>query len=439
MTRNQRCKWVGWPLRGGGLTVLVAVELVFALTAGPACAQDSVAVTRVEQLRAMRREKAERLAPPKPPGRVERAVRFVERRLTGRGTGEDLGIFRPLFGDLHEGAGPTAGLRYAPLSGDDVRATVDVRASLKGYRGVDGLLGYDAGPAVAYAYGRYRHMPEEDFYGIGAGTPRADRADYRLDEAIAGLLAGVRPHRRVFMGVHGSFLAMRPGPGDDEDVPDLRERFDAAAVPGRGLDYVVAGGWLAWDTRNLAHTPLFGSRFAPTQRRLRGLSLGARHGVFLAAEAAHHLTTGRARFDFTRVDVELQQLIPIRNGYQSLALRQHGTFTFTAVDHAVPFYLLPALGGAYTIRGYDAFRFRDRHAVLFTAEYRWQAWIFLDLALFVDAGQVFHDVDALGRDGLAVGYGIGFRAHTRAGVVARFDVARSEEGVVYILKLGTLL
>lgn len=105
----------------------------------------------------------------------------------------------------------------------------------------------------------------------------------------------------------------------------------------------------------------------------------------------------------------------------------------------VPTYLLPTLGGVRSIRGFDSFRFRDVNALLLNAEYRWQVWLRLDLALFVDAGQVFEDFEELSAGEMAYGYGLGFRfmgAEERA--LARFDIARSREGYALIVTIGSI-
>ncbi len=71
-----------------------------------------------------------------------------------------------------------------------------------------------------------------------------------------------------------------------------------------------------------------------------------------------------------------------------LAFRALASTTNTAQGESVPFVLLPDLGGSHTLRGYPSWRFRDRSRMALTAEYRWKAGHFVDMALFVDAGQV---------------------------------------------------
>ena len=84
----------------------------------------------------------------------------------------------------------------------------------------------------------------------------------------------------------------------------------------------------------------------------------------------------------------MQQFVPILRENWVIALRALASTTSTAPGQDVPFYLLPDLGGSHTLRGYPAWRFRDRNRLLLTGEYRWTAGPFVDMALFLDAGKV---------------------------------------------------
>ncbi len=62
----------------------------------------------------------------------------------------------------------------------------------------------------------------------------------------------------------------------------------------------------------------------------------------------------------------------------------------------MPYFLLPSLGSGSTLRGYSSWRFRDRHAVLASGEWRWIVnRLALDLAVFVDTGMVAPRLDAI--------------------------------------------
>ena len=91
----------------------------------------------------------------------------------------------------------------------------------------------------------------------------------------------------------------------------------------------------------------------------------------------------------------------------------------------MPFYLLRALGGANTLRGFQDQRFRDNGLIYLSGEYRWEAAPALELAVFYDAGKVFDRRSDFGFSGMekSIGWGIRFKNHRR--VLVRFDFAKS--------------
>jgi outer membrane protein assembly factor BamA len=100
--------------------------------------------------------------------------------------------------------------------------------------------------------------------------------------------------------------------------------------------------------------------------------------------------------------------------------------TQVADGHAVPLYLSPSLGGANTLRGYTDYRFHDRALLLLSAEARVPLMRHLDLAGFVDAGNVAPRVGDL--DVARRSYGTGLRLHTDRTTLVRLDLAHGEEG-----------
>ena len=62
----------------------------------------------------------------------------------------------------------------------------------------------------------------------------------------------------------------------------------------------------------------------------------------------------------------------------------------------MPYFLLPSLGSGSTLRGYSSWRFRDRHSLLVSGEWRWiPNRMGLDMALFYDAGMVANRLEAI--------------------------------------------
>ena len=128
--------------------------------------------------------------------------------------------------------------------------------------------------------------------------------------------------------------------------------------------------------------------------------------------------------------------MPLLRANWVLAFRALASYTEPRGGQTVPYFLLPDLGGTRTLRGYPSWRFRDRHRILLTGEYRWTAGQFLDMALFVDAGKVAARRSDLNLDGLQTGYGIGVRLHTPAATALRIEVARSVEGTRLVFAFG---
>ena len=77
----------------------------------------------------------------------------------------------------------------------------------------------------------------------------------------------------------------------------------------------------------------------------------------------------------------------------------------------IPYFLLPQLGSGSTLRAFATDRFRDRHSLLLTAEFRWTPSVALDMALFYDAGKVASRRKDLNFKEMKSDVGIGARFH----------------------------
>jgi outer membrane protein assembly factor BamA len=109
-----------------------------------------------------------------------------------------------------------------------------------------------------------------------------------------------------------------------------------------------------------------------------------------------------------------------------LALHGWTVWSDVAPGRSVPFYLLPSLGGNNTLRSYPDYRFHDLNAAVLNAESRWALFTHVDVALFVDAGNVGPQFQDLNFDKRS--YGGGIRLHTDRATFARLDVAQGAEG-----------
>jgi outer membrane protein assembly factor BamA len=159
-------------------------------------------------------------------------------------------------------------------------------------------------------------------------------------------------------------------------------------------------------------------------------------GGLYRAEWFDYRQTNAGAHSFNRVDAEVQQFVPILRESSVVALRALVSSANPVSGGDVPVVLLPDLGGSHTLRGYPSWRFRDRNRLHLTGEYRWKAGHFLDMALFIDAGQVarrFSDFDV--RD-FKKTYGIGMSFHTPISTVTRIEVARTHEATSLVFSFS---
>ncbi|WP_255233307.1 BamA/TamA family outer membrane protein [Aliifodinibius salipaludis] len=101
----------------------------------------------------------------------------------------------------------------------------------------------------------------------------------------------------------------------------------------------------------------------------------------------------------------------------------------------IPFYELRSLGGSRNLRGFPSNRFRAHGTVLFTAEYRYPIWDFLDIVLFADQGQPFNDYSDISLDAFRSSYGFGFHLLSQKGLAFRSEFAFSNEGGRFIISI----
>ncbi len=396
-------------------------------------AADTTAV-RIDEVRA-RGETADSLdALDNSPGGIVELLRRLETRMTSGGGAEFMG-FRPLLGGLRQGAGLAGGLRFEPLGrGGRALLAMEAAASLKKYWGVRALAGYRWDPLVIAAYAQHRHMPKERFFGIGAGSRLDRETNFRLNEADVGVLAGVQASSHFAFGVQAGYVNADPGRGKDPDLPTTEAEFERLPALDVTTEHISGSGWIQFDGRAPAPPRRFFQDLSPLEPGIIRMPLAAERGFFALVEVTNNVSLRDQRFGFQRLNVQSQQYIPFLQGRHVFAFREFASFTRTDGTE-VPFHMLPAIGGAYTLRGFKLFRFRDRHAVLLNAEYRWNVWRFVGLVLFVDAGQVFADAGEMSLSSLNSSYGGGLRLLTRERGFLRVEVGRSHEGTQIIVLL----
>ncbi len=402
------------PRLAGGLAWLLLLTL-------PVPAQVS---SRVQEIETARRQRTPQLAPDE----VSKLERFLltikEKRLLERATGGIAGL-RIRFGGLVSGSGFAIGPEYLrrDLADGGVIVRGSARASLKRYELFDLQLTFPKlarEKAFVDLYAVHRNYPRIDYYGPGPDSAKTGRSDFRLEDTAYDFTAGAKPVRHLRLGGTLGYLQVNVGPGADRRFVSADRIFTPATTPGidRQSDFLRGGVFAQYDWRDNPGGPRKGGNYLVrhTWYSDRILSL----------------------YSFRRLDLEAQQYIPFFNLRRVIALRGKSVLTYAESGQRVPFYLQPTLGGSEDLRGFRPFRFYDDNMIALNAEYRWESFSGLEMALFADAGKVFHRRAQWNLRDMEGAFGVGWRFNVRNNVFMRIDVGFSHEGYQVWIKFNNV-
>jgi outer membrane protein assembly factor BamA len=255
----------------------------------------------------------------------------------------------------------------------------------------------------------------ERFFGFGNDTPEDDETNYTNDDTVAQVTPGLW----VLPYVNVNYRMRIRRYGLDEGQVDTLPFTGDVRFRGRQPDLGTSVHWghqlaLVYDSRDDIDIP--------------------RHGAFAAlyGEVADRRLGSTS--SFVKFGAEWRKFIPFRNGNPVLALR--ALADYTSGSHDTPFWEMASLGGRRTLRGFGSDRFIDFNRSLATAEVRTRVWslrIFgvnaeIELAPFVETGQVFSDVTESPVGDLHWVGGLGFRGVVRPQIVGFVDIGYGAEG-----------
>jgi hypothetical protein len=377
--------------------------------------------TRAGQIEMERELKAAKLTPERTAGIELRLQQIEDARIVQRITGGVAG-FRLKLGGLINRSGFAAGPEYyRQVLHEKARVSASIRGSLRRYYLME--AGFEApsladGHAFASLWAMHFDYPSVDYYGPGPNSHKQGRSDYLLEETGVEARPGVQPVEHLRLGGIGRYLLFNVGPGRDDTFADADRLYSEQTTPGLQYqsNFLVGGGFLQYDWRDNPGRPRSGGNYT---------------GQF-----ATYSDTLRGHYSFDRLDLEAQQYIGFFNKQRVIALRGRIQATDPHQGNQVPFYLQPTLGGGDDLRGYRAFRFYDNNSALLTAEYRWEVFHGLDMALFGDAGQVFDRWQQINFRRLRTDFGFGFRLSANNQNFMRIDTAFSNEGFAVWAKFG---
>lgn len=262
--------------------------------------------------------------------------------------------------------------------------------------------------------------PRNRFYGLGGSTDEEDETDYTHEEFGGFLDLYWLPVNNLRFSVGGKVRSVDVQRGADRlagEVPFTINAAQFADVAGiRGATVVGERINLVYDGRNQEFTPSA--------------------GVYAKMTAEYNQVTSDNSpvSNYGRFSVDLRKYFSTVDQRFTLLLRNGGTFT-TSED--IPFFDQATLGGEATLRAFDIGRFYGQHSVFGSMELRWQAMhvvmmgfpMDLEIAMFLDAGQVFNSTDFEGEFNFNPGMSMRLLNRPNIGIVG--NGAIGQDGLVF--------
>ena len=252
----------------------------------------------------------------------------------------------------------------------------------------------------------YSSFPDK-FWGLGKLASDSNKESYKFKQYYVYLHPQRRVGANLFLGVIYEFQRVF-------GVEYTRgELFDKQNILGRDGYHVSGLGFsFTYDTRNNAFSP--------------------DHGTMLQFYFDHFMPLLGSDYQYTNYVLDLRRFIRIY-GQQVLALQAYGFFN----AGEVPLRSLAYLGGANSMRGYYAGRFRDKNQAVIQAEYRVPLFWRLGAVGFGGIGNVGPELKDLDFHYCKYSYGGGLRvALNRAEKLnLRLDYGLGKESRGFYLQL----
>ena len=383
---------------------IAATALALLITARPEAA--GAQATRAAEIADAQQKKAEALQPYEP-STAERIMANIKQRLLDSPDG-----FYPWLDSVYSGGGFTLGAGYRRFYGD--RTFWDARGllSVKAYKRAEvatNAIAVGQGRVDLRAVAGWRDATQVSFYGIGNDKTLEAKSNFRLQQAYGAAGFRARGPARLVVDFNLSYedYTLDSGTGAS---PSIETVYTPETVPGLG------------DSPSLAHaTWMAAIDWRPSSGYARSGGLYAlTYDTYFDPDSV---------YTFDRLQADVVQHLPLLR--ENWVVSLHGVARTTMdEDDTVPYFLLPALGSGSTLRAYPSWRFRDRHSLLLSGEWRWIVnRSFLDLAFFYDAGKVTARREDLNFDRLTQDVGVGVRLHGPLATPLRVEVARGREGI----------
>jgi hypothetical protein len=366
------------------------------LLASTAAAQS----TRVDAIAEQQAEKAKELGT-EGPSEAELIIRRV--LLSPLLSGGD-GVY-PWFGSVYGGSGMGLGVGYLKRlehasyvnlqTGISINGSMVMRGTFAAPELWRGMLHTDANV-------QWLDAKDVAYYGFGQDSSKDRREGYDFNPVELSTNVTLKPMPRVFLTGSYAYTPIET----DRETPG----FAPADSPGldEKLTFHVTRATLAYDWRP---APGYSTR-----------------GGYYRASFERNYESSHRPYSFNLQEYEVVHQLPLVR--EQFVLAGHALVTLTDADagHEVPVMLAPYLGSGSTLRAFGNRRFTDRNRMLVTGEYRWRPSRYLDMAIFMDAGQVAAGREQFQLKQFDVDVGIGARFHGPAFNALRVEISHGREG-----------
>ena len=250
------------------------------------------------------------------------------------------------------------------------------------------------------------------FYGFGNSTGGDDETNYTQRKFATRLRIGYRPIEHFEVAWQGRVEDVEIRRGGVKRLPFTGDLF----ADTRGLEGSTVNGQgfsVAYDDRDSQTITTRGTRSAVH---------------FEVVNRAFGSTSSYVKWGF-----EFRRFIPLRERF---VLALHSVLDYLEDPDQAPFYERSSIGGVKSLRGFGADRFVDANRFYSTIELRtlavrrqlFDVSMELELAPFIDAGQVFASPRKVPIDDPHFVGGLGFRGIVRPQVVGFVDIGYGSDG-----------
>jgi hypothetical protein len=257
------------------------------------------------------------------------------------------------------------------------------------------------------------------FFGIGNSTPQGDETNFTDQQEVLQAQIGWNFNRRWQFLYTARLRSVDVLPGTLDKIASIDTRFPH--IRGLGINYEQLNRLsIIYDTRDNLTAPREGMQWVAYG------GAASHRGIFNDSLYSEAGIDGRNFWPFNADTV----------------LATHVSLHYLPSGHRLPFWALSSLGGGQTniggeqpLRGFGDGRFYDRNSFSATVELRRTAFSFnaishveIEIAPFIDVGDVFSNAASFPIKGLHKVGGVGFRGIARPSVVGYVDVGYGSEG-----------